>query len=139
MKQLVSLALCASLVSACAAGPQLSRQAGVRTTAGSEAQTAVGEFARSLAPGSRVSVTLDGGRRLRGTLMKVTDDNLVMQPRARVPEPPAEIPLAQVRALELDQPQSGNSWARAATIGAAVGVGTMLGMWMLFAALYNGD
>jgi hypothetical protein len=135
MKQLISLALTLSLVSACAAGPRLNRQAGVQTPTPTTSQAAIAEFARSLSPGSRVSVTLEGGKRLRGTLMKVTEDDLALQPRARVPEAPVEIPLAQVRALELEQSQGGGL-AKAAAIGAAVGVGAMLGMWMLFAALY---
>lgn len=135
MKQLIALTLCASLVSGCAGGAALSRQAGVRTAPAADTREAIADFARTLPAGSRVSVTLDSGQRIRGTLMKATAREIVVQPRTRVPEPPLEIPLDQVRAVEPEQPNSGGI-GRAIAIGAAVGAGATLAVLMIFAALY---
>jgi hypothetical protein len=93
----------------------------------------VAEFARTLPIGSRIIATLDSGQRLRGTLMKATEQSIVIQPRGRVPDPPLEIPVDQIRSVELDQSRGiGKSIA----IGAAVGAGAALGVLALLIAIY---
>jgi len=93
----------------------------------------LGDFARQLPLGARVRATVSGNHVIRGTLLKRTDQAIVIQPRARIAEPPVEVPLANLVALEQEVPSSGNT-GRAVAIGVGVGVGAALGFLMLLAA-----
>lgn len=86
--------------------------------------------------GSRVRVSLDGGRRLSGTLMKADDQGLVIQPRTRVPEPPVQIALDSILAVELETNSNVGK-----TVGAAIagGVGGALAFFLVMAAIFSGD
>ena len=94
-------------------------------------------YVKALPIGSRVRLTLTNGERLRGTLMKVTDDQLVLQENARIPEAPRQLPMQMIQSVEPDRP-SGNT-GRAIAIGAAVGAGAALGLLALIAALAYND
>lgn len=90
-------------------------------------------YVRQLPVGTRVRVTLADGRTLDGTLMS-TGDPLVLQKRTRIPEPPVEIAVDSVRALE---PASKNGGAgRAIALGAAAGAASALGVLMVLAAIF---
>lgn len=91
------------------------------------------DFARQLPLGSRIKATVSGNHVMRGTLLKRTDQALVIQPRARVAEPPVEVAFANLIALEQEIPSSGTG--RAVAIGVGVGVGAALGVLFLLAAL----
>ena len=91
---------------------------------------------KALPIGSRVRVTLTNGDRLRGTLMKVTDDVVVLQENARIPETPRQLPMPTIQSVEPDRPGSAG---RAIAIGAAVGAGAALGILALIAALAYND
>jgi hypothetical protein len=92
----------------------------------------LGDFARQLPLGSRVRATVSGNHVIRGTLLKRTDQAIVIQPRARIPEPPVEVPFANLLSLEQEVPSSGTG--RAVAIGVGVGVGAALGLLFLLAA-----
>jgi hypothetical protein len=96
------------------------------------------EFARGLPAGSRVRATMAGSRTVRGTLMKATDTAIVVQPRARVPEPMIEMPFDQLVSLELEQTTSGST-GRTVGIAVAVGAGAALGVLLILAAIFAGD
>jgi hypothetical protein len=135
MRQIIALALCAALTSGCAGGAALNRQAGVRTGPSQAAHDAIVSFVQGLPAGSRLRVTLDGGQRIRGTLMKAGDTALVVQPRTRVPEPPIEIPFDTIKAVELEG-SNGAGLGRSIAIGAAAGAGATLAVLMILAAIY---
>ena len=59
-------------------------------------------YVRQLPIGSHVRVALTDGHSIKGTLMETNDTTLVVQRRTRVPEPPDEVALANVTAVELD-------------------------------------
>lgn len=135
MRQIIALAVCAALASGCAGGAALNRQAGVKTRPGEATHEAIVSFVQGLPAGSRVRVTLDDGRRIRGTLMKACDTAVVVQPRTRIPEAPIEIPFDTIRIVELE-PANGGSLGRSIAIGAAAGAGATLAVLMLLAAIY---
>jgi hypothetical protein len=91
----------------------------------------IASYVKALPIGSRVRVTLTSGDRLRGTLMKVTDDEVVLQEHARVPESPRPLAMQTIRSVEPERPGGAG---RAIAIGAAVGAGAFLGLLALIAA-----
>jgi hypothetical protein len=92
------------------------------------------EYVQKLPPGSAVKVERASRKSIRGTLMKATDQALVVQPRTRVPEPPVEIPLRDVVAVTLDSGGNGANVARAIGIGAAAGAGAALAVFFIILA-----
>jgi hypothetical protein len=73
---------------------------------------------------------------LRGTLMKATADAIVVQPRTRLPEPPIEIPLAEVLTVT---PESGNggSIGKAIAAGVAAGAGAALVTFFVLLSIFS--
>lgn len=96
----------------------------------------IAEYVQTLPAGSAIRVQRADGRSVRGTLMKATEQSLVIQPHVRVPEPPLEIPLAEVIAVT-PETRGGTSLGKAIAIGAAVGAGATLAVLMIFAAIYS--
>ena len=101
MKRFMASLLCVLLL---APGCVTSRTPRVQATPQGPARVADGEvladFAGQLRIGSRVKATITGNRTIRGTLVKRTDQALVIQPRTRVAEPLVEVPFAELLALE---------------------------------------
>ncbi len=94
---------------------------------------ATAAYVKAMAPGARIAVTMTDGKRMKGTLMMVQEDAIVVRPRTRVPEPAQTLPLAQIATIETER-ESG--MARAVAIGAAVGAGAAVGVFLaLIAAL----
>ena len=90
-------------------------------------------YVKAMAPGARIAVTMTDGKRMKGTLMMVQEDAIVVRPRTRVPEPAQTLPLAQIATIETER-ESG--MGRAIAIGAAVGAGAAVGVFLaLIAAL----
>src|SRR5215216_5977185 len=54
------------------------------------------DYVRQLKVGSRIRLARTNGDEIRGILMKNDGDPLVVQRRARIPEPPIEVPLRDV-------------------------------------------
>jgi hypothetical protein len=78
-------------------------------------------------------VQFANGKEMRGTLMKATDQNVVVQPKTRVPEPALEIPLGEVMGIALES-KKGGSVAKTIGIGVAVGVGAAVGFLLFLVA-----
>jgi hypothetical protein len=133
MKGLIVLMVCVGLIApSCATAQRVRMQR--QTPAIQAAPTVVAEFARQLPPGTRVRATVEGNRKIRGTLLKATDTVIVIQPRARVAEPPVEVPMNQLLALEQEREEGGHM-GKAIAVGAAVGAGAAVGVLFILIAL----
>jgi hypothetical protein len=132
MKRFIASLLCVLLAAPGCATGMTRVQTTPRTPVSTADPSVLGDFARQLPLGSRVRVTVTGNRVIRGTLLKRTDQALVIQPRARIAEPPVEVPFANLISLEQDMPSSNTG--RAVAIGVGVGVGAALAFLMLIAA-----
>jgi hypothetical protein len=136
MKRFLAVFLCALIAApACATsrGPRL--QTAPIETRGSADRAVLAEFAKQLPLGTRVRARTDD-RTIRGTLLKVTDTSVFVQPRTRLAEPLQEITFNQLLALEQDIPGSGNA-GRTAAIAAAAAAGATLGVLLILAAIFS--
>ncbi len=93
------------------------------------------EYVQKLPPGASVRVERTAGPALRGTLLKATEQSLIVQPRTRVPEPAVEVPMSEVLSVEPYSP-AGPNVAKAIGIGAAAGAGAALAVFFIIATLY---
>jgi hypothetical protein len=93
-------------------------------------------YVQKLPIGSRVRAELVDGRSLRGILMSATADEVVLQSRTRVPEPPLQVSLDIIRSVELEH---GTSVARSIGVGIASGAGGALGVLLVLAAIFSDD
>lgn len=135
MKRLFALALCVALAAPGCATTTLHQRRDQRTPDTAPATTArvLADYIRQIPVGSRVRITEHGGRVLRATLMRNDGDPIVVQRRARIPEPPIELPIVSIAAVELDAPTS--NVGRNIAIGAAAAAGATLGVLALIAAI----
>jgi hypothetical protein len=125
LKRTIALLACTALVSPLTAS-------WVRAQALDVARTSIlRTYLERIPPGSRVRVMLLDGDRLRGTLMLVDGEDLVLRERTRVPEPPIRIPLDRVADVELIQ--NGNL-GKAIAIGAGAGAAAALGVFFVILA-----
>lgn len=134
MRKLLALLTCASLLAsgcATAAGPR------VRTPASPVDPGLLASYVKQLPIGSRVRVDLTNGHTVKGTLMKATETSIIVQRRARIPEPPEDLPLATVAAVQIDTNTGGAG--RAIWVGAAAGAGGALALFLVLAAIFAGD
>ncbi|HKY22598.1 MAG TPA: hypothetical protein VJM31_15400 [Vicinamibacterales bacterium] len=80
--------------------------------------------ASRLTVGSTIRVRTIDGRRVTAVLAIVDAEGITLEPKTRVAEPPYRIRFEHLQELELKQ---AGGWI-GATIGAAAGVGTFLGL-----------
>lgn len=135
MKRAIAALLCVTLCAPGCASAGGGRYAAPQPTlhASLGDQTLLAAYVKQLPIGSRVRATLTNGRSVRGTLMKATDEGVIVQRRTRLPEPPVEIPLAELQSVEGDR--EGGGVGRAIAIGVATGAGAALGVFLLLVAL----
>jgi hypothetical protein len=100
------------------------------------AKVLLADYTKRLPVGSRVRVDLNDGRRLKGILMKVDEDMLVVRRHTRLPEAPIEIPLDRIAAVDLE---AGSSMGRTIAIGAASAAGGVLAVFAILAVIFSGD
>ncbi len=93
--------------------------------------TAWREVATGIPLGSRVKVQTLEGKRLTGTLMRVSDDGLLLKKNSRMAEPAVTIGFDALSRLERDQPGGGLNVAKAVGIGLAAGAGAILTMFAI--------
>ena len=137
MRKVLSLLLVATLTLSGCATSRMSQARAVPAPARSNAADpkVMADYVRLLRVGSRVRLSRTNGEEIRGTLMRNDADPLVIQRRARIPEPPIEVPLRDIVAVELDLP--GNGVGRAIAIGAGAAAAAVLGIFVVFAAIYS--
>ena len=105
MKRFIALLLCVLLVApGCATSQGPRAQTAPQALAHPDDRAVLEDFARQIPIGSRIRATTVSNRTIRGTLLKLTDQALVLQPRARVAEPPVEVRLNTLLALEQEIP-----------------------------------
>jgi hypothetical protein len=110
------------------------------TRAGDRPRTAdpavLADYVQRLPPGTGVRIERTTGRTLRGTLMKATHDAIVVQLRTRLPEPPVEIPLAEVFSVTPDS-GNGGTIGKAIAAGVAAGAGAALVTFFVLIAIFS--
>jgi len=88
-------------------------------------------YAERLPPHTLVVIQLKNGKSVRGHLVQVTDDRIVVLRKTRIRVPPSEFAVAEVESLE---PQK-EGWSPGAKVlsgvGAAAGVLTLIVLLML--------
>jgi hypothetical protein len=150
LKETGTLLLCAALVTTgCASAPrqasalaprqgsgQAPRQGSAQAAPAHVDTATMSEYVQKLPAGSRVRVEQSNGQVIKGTLMKATADEIVVQKNTRNPETPVTIPTAQIARVTLD---SGSSTGKTVGIAVATGVGATFGVLLLLAALLGGD
>ena len=130
MRKLMAMVLALAMVTtgcASAAGPR----AAIAQQPAAAATVSMSEYVQRLQTGSRVKVERTDGSSLRGTLMKAGADAIVVQKNTRVPEPPIEVPVAQIARVTID---AGTSTGKAVGIGIASGVGAFFAILAILAA-----
>lgn len=129
----VSLGVAASTTGCATSSAQRSR--GVVLASADSDAALMASYVRQLPLGSRVRVSLSDGTVIHGTLIKADGDPIAVQRRTRMPEAPLQIPVKDVRAVELEK--GGGGTGRAIAIGAAAGAGAALGVLMVLAAIFS--
>ena len=99
-------------------------------------QAAMADYVQRLPAGSKVRVERTDGTSVRGTLMKATADAILVQKNTRVPEPPVDVPLAQVTRVTVES-SGGMSTGKAIGIGMAAGAGAIVAFFLILAATFN--
>jgi hypothetical protein len=134
MKKILALLLCGAIVTsgcASASGPRVATAPQPSVVD----RTAMADYVQRLPAGSKVRVERTDGTSLRGTLMKASADAVVLQKNTRIPEPPVEVPLAEIARVTTNS--GGMSAGKAIGIGVASGVGVFFAILAIFAATFN--
>ena len=127
LKPALTLLLCCALLTGCATN----RMPVTQPAPGSNA--AVVEYVRQLPLGTNVRVDRASARTVRGTLLKVGEQTLIVQPRTRVAVPPVEVPLGDVTRVTVDT-GNGNSLAKSIGVGLAAGAGAAAAVILILIA-----
>jgi hypothetical protein len=86
--------------------------------------------------GSIVRVKLKEGKGVKGTLMVIEPDAIVVKPKTRIARPERRLPLSDIDFVEL-QERNGASIAKSVAIGVATGAGAFLGLMLLAFAVID--
>src|SRR5262249_20583119 len=135
LKRFVATILCTALVTTGCASAGGARYAQSSQPAVVD-RGVMADYVEKIPAGSRIRVGSAHAGSLRGTLMKATETEIVVQKNTRVPEPPLEIPLAQLSRVTLDSGSNG-SVGKAVGIGIAAGVGSVLAFLAILAASFS--
>jgi len=133
MRQLLSILLCSSVVvsaTGCASAGRTPVATGAAPTAADARNMA--DYVQRLPAGSKVRVERTDGTSLRGTLMRATDEAIVVQKNTRIPEPPIDVPIARLARVTTET--GGTSTGKAVAIGIASGLGVFLAILAMIAA-----
>jgi len=93
-------------------------------------------YVQKLPIGSPVKVTPRTGKPVKGILMVVDDEAIVVKPRTRIPRPEQRFALADVDFVELE-PRNGGSIAKAVGIGVASAAGAFLTLILVTVAVVD--
>jgi hypothetical protein len=93
-------------------------------------------FTSKLDSGKTLKVRLNNGQRFKATLLYVTPDAMMVQPKTRAAVPPQQVAFADVETLEVDNGK-GIGVAKAVAVGAAVAGGTFVALMAIVAAVLS--
>ena len=79
---------------------------------------------------------MKAGRGLKGTLMVVEPDAIVVKPKTRVARPERRLSYTDIEFVEV-QERSGTNIAKAAVIGVATGAGAFFGLMLVAFAIID--
>ena len=95
------------------------------------------DFTEKLEPGKTLKVRLKSGQRFKATLLQVSPDAMIVQPKRRSSVPPQQVPFTEIETLEVDSGK-GIGLGKAVAVGAGIAAGAWLAM-MAFAFAVLGD
>lgn len=93
-------------------------------------------YVEKLPVGSIVKVKMKEGKGVKGTLMVIEPDAIVVKPKTRINRPERRLPLTEIEFVEL-QERNGSNIARSVAIGLATGAGTFLGLMLVAFAVID--
>jgi hypothetical protein len=93
-------------------------------------------YVGKLPVGAIVKVKLKQGKTVKGTLMVIEPDAVVVKPKTRISRPERRLPLTEIEFVEL-QERNGTNVAKAVGIGVATGAGAFLGLMLMAIALID--
>jgi hypothetical protein len=135
VRGLLVTALCASLTTGgCASlSPRMTLPpVSSRMTQRPQGNEAIADFVQRFPIGSRIRIERSNQRTLRGTLMNVTPDAILVQESTRMPESPITIRIKDITRVTLDQPHAGKTVGLAIASGAGAALGVVLLLVMLW-------
>lgn len=91
---------------------------------------ALATMAAAIPLGSRIKLQTSSGLRLKGTLMSVSADGIIVKRETRTPEPALSIPFGELSQMQLEK-SGGMSVGKAIGIGLSVGAGAILTMFAI--------
>jgi hypothetical protein len=136
MRQSIAILLCVAIALPGCASARLTQVHRTPTQSPAGAATTMSEYVQKLPAGSRIRLETIKGRTLRGTLMKATADEIVVQRNTRVPIPPEAIAMSDLARVTLEGQSSGG---KLMAIGAAIGAGAAIGVTWLIIILTFAD
>lgn len=93
-------------------------------------------YVERLPIGSIVKVKLKQGKGVKGTLMVIEPDAIVVKPKTRIARPERRLPLTEIEFVEL-QERNGANIAKSVGLGLATGAGAFLGLMLLAVAILD--
>jgi hypothetical protein len=93
-------------------------------------------YVQKLPIGAIVKVKLKEGKGVKGTLMVIEPDAIVVKPKTRIARPERRVPLTEIEFVEL-QERNGTNIAKSVGIGLATGAGAFLGLMLLAVAIID--
>lgn len=103
-------------------------------------QTATADLLRAyvekLPIGSTVKVKMKVGKDVKGTLMVIEPDAIVVKPKTRIARPERRLPYTDVEFVEV-QTRNGSNIAKSVAIGVGTGAGAFFGLLLLTFAIID--
>ena len=93
-------------------------------------------YVEKLPIGSIVKVKMKEGKGVKGTLMVIEPDAIVVKPKTRIARPERRLPYTDIEFVEL-QTRNGTNIAKSVAIGVATGAGAFLGLMLLAFAIID--
>lgn len=94
------------------------------------------KYVEKLPIGSTVKVKMKQGKDVKGTLLVVESDSIVVKPKTRIARPERRLAYSDIEFVE-PQERNGTNIAKAVGIGVATGAGAFLGLMLLAFAVID--
>jgi hypothetical protein len=93
-------------------------------------------YVEKLPIGSIVKVKMKEGKDVKGTLMVIEPDAVVVKPKTRIARPERRLPYTEIEFVEL-QTRNGSNIAKSIAIGMATGAGAFVGLILMTVAILD--